>query len=665
MFEDAPVVALSVLISVYLWFQSNLFSAGSHMGSGIFGIGVSGLSAAQTGLLTTGHNISNAGTAGFHRQEIVQRGALPQMTGSGFIGNGVEVSTVRRMYDQFLAGQVVQAQTQSSRLDTYYAHVKQLDDMLGDTTAGLAPALQQFFTATHDVAANPSSVPSRQAMLSASSALVSRFHALNQRYDEIRSGLNTEIRASVSHINSFAEQIASLNRQIVTAQSASQGQPVNDLLDQRDELVLQLNKEVGATVVRQGDGNYNVFIGNGQALVVGGSALALTAGLVPGDPGRVGVAYQAGGSTIWIPEGSLQGGALTGYLNFRSGVLDSAQNALGRIAVGLAQTFNAQHALGQDLQDGMGGAYFDVPTATVLGKGTGNPADIAVTLDAASLTTSDYQFSYDGTDYTLQRLSDGATWTGAGVPFTTTPTQGITIDVTGALSAGDSFLIRPTRDAAGQIALLVRDTAKIAAAAPIRTGAGLFNTGTASISAGAVDSTATSYANLRDTVTLTFNADGTFNATGTGTGLPAVNQTYTAGADIEFNGWTVQISGTPRTGDTFTIEANTGGSVDNRNALALATLGTASTLIGGTASYHSAYGQLVSEVGNKTRELEVTSRAQSNLLEQTIKSEDALSGVNLDEEAANLLRYQQAYQASGKVLQIATRLFDTVLAIGG
>jgi flagellar hook-associated protein 1 FlgK len=643
------------------------------MGTGIFGIGTSGLAAAQAGLLTTGHNISNAGTAGFHRQEIVQRAALPQMTGAGFIGNGVEISTVRRMYDQFLASQVVQAQTQSSRLDAYYSQVKQLDDMLGDVSAGLAPALQQFFAATHDVAANPASVPSRQAMLSASSALVSGLHALNQRYDEIRSGVNTGIAASVSHINSFAEQIASLNRQIVTAQSASQGQPVNDLLDQRDELVLQLNKEVGATVVRQSDGNYNVFIGNGQALVVGGAALKLTSGPVPGDPGRIGVAYSAGGNSSWIPDGNLQGGVLSGYLDFRSQVLDSAQNALGRIAIGLAQSFNDQHKLGQDLNGDLGEAYFALPTATVLGDSGNDPASqITVALTAGTLTTSDYRLTYAGGVYTLTRLADGRTATSSTAPSATSP---LTLDnppsvrdgvsVTAAtMNAGESFVIQPTRNAADQIDVLVRDTAKIAAAAPIRTAAAGTNTGNATISAGAVNLGAD--ANLRDNVRIELVSATQYRIVDAATSAVLVAPTaYTSGNDITCNGWTVRISGTPAAGDVFTIGPNSGGTADNRNALALANLGSANTLINGTASYNSAYAQLVSDVGNKTRELEVTSQAQASLLDQSTKSQDALSGVNLDEEAANLLRYQQAYQASGKVLQIATKLFDTVLAIGG
>lgn len=639
------------------------------MSTGIFGVGLSGLNAAQAGLTTAGHNISNAATPGYNRQQTVQANGIPQLTGAGFIGNGVQVVTIRRVYNEFLTHQVAQAQTQSSQLDSYYAQIKQLDNMLGDPNSGLSPALQSFFTAVDDVAAHPAAVPSRQALLSGAQSLVSRFQSLNQRFTEIREGINSQIAGSVTTINSLAQQIARLNQNIVLTQSSAGGQPANDLLDQRDELVAQLNREVNATVVKQSDGSYNIFIGNGQALVMGAQTLALTATASSADPSRMVIGYSSGGGTILIPESSLQGGALGGYLAFRNGTLDGAQNALGRVAVGLAQTFNDQHRLGQDLNGALGGNFFNVPAPNVIAASGNNPASsITVSISSVSaLTTSDYKFSFDGTNYTLTRLSDGVTSSTAVAPSGAAPLTFDGISITGAtLNAGESFQIQPTRNGAHDISVAIGDTAKIAAAAPIRTAAALANTGTARISAGSVNAPPPTNANLQQPVTITFHSpyDGKFDVTGTGTGLPAPNQTYTEGADISFNGWTARISGNPAAGDVFTVGPNSNGTADNRNALLLAGLRTSNTLIGGTASYQSAYGQLVSNIGNKTRELEVTSKAQANLVDQTRQAQQALSGVNLDEEAANLLRYQQAYQAAGKVMQIAAKLFDTVLELG-
>lgn len=650
------------------------------MGNSIFGIGIGALGTAQAGLVTTGHNISNVNTAGYHRQEIVQSTNIPQYTGIGFVGQGVRVDTVKRLYDQMLENQVMSAQTQSSQLETYYAQIKQIDNMLADSSAGVSPALQDFFNGVHDVAANPAAIPSRQAMLSNAQTMVSRFQSINQRFTEIRDGVNSEIGSSVGVINSYARQIANLNQQINVAQgAAAKQQPANDLLDQRDQLIGELNKIIRVSTVKQDDGSLNIFIGNGQSLVLG--AQAFTMGSAPSleDPERMDVGISYGGSTILLPSGSLQGGTLGGLLAFRSETLDPAQNALGRMAIGLAQTFNDQHRLGMDLQGQMGGYFFNVagptgvsgqnavPYAKVVAntKNAATSGNPTVTLsNVANVTTSDYRLSYDGTNYSLTRLSDNAAlFSGAALPQTV---DGLTIVAPGAVAAGDSWLLQPTRNGARDIGVAIGDTAKIAAAAPISTAAVFSNTGSGSISAGSVNPPPPPNADLQQPVTITFHTpyDGQFDVTGTGAALPANNQAYTAGANISFNGWTIQITGTPAAGDAFTVGSNAGGSSDNRNALLLAGLQTKNTLAGGTASYQGIYSQLVSLVGNKTREVEVTATAQANLVSQTQQAQQAVSGVNLDEEAANLMRYQQAYQAAGKMMQIASTMFDTLLSLG-
>jgi flagellar hook-associated protein 1 FlgK len=642
------------------------------MGSGIFDISLSGLNAAQAGLLTTGHNISNASTPGFNRQQIVQSSNIPQATGSGFIGQGVHVATVKRIYDQFLASQVLQAQTQSSQLDSYYTQIQQLDNMLGDPNSGLSPALQSFFQGVQDVAANPASVPSRQALLSNAQLLTARFQGLNQRFTEIRNGVNSQITSSVGEINSLAQQIASMNQNIILAGVATGGQPANDLLDQRDALLTQLNQKINTTVVRQSDGSYNVFIGNGQALVVGAQTLTLKTLASPDDPAKTMIGYVSAGnvgSVVMIPESNLQGGELGGLLAFRSGTLDSMQNALGRVAIGLAQTFNDQHRLGQDMNGAIGSNFFTAPVPKVISVAGNNPASsIAASIsNVGTLTTSDYSFGFDGTNYTLTRLSDNTSVSSAVLPSVAAPLTLDGISITGAtINANESFMIQPTRDGARDIAVAISDIAKIAAAAPIRTAAALTNAGSGTISAGTVNAPPPANVDLQQPVTITFHMpyDGQFDVTGGGAGLPANNQVYSVGADISFHGWTVQINGNPAAGDTFTIGPNNSGTSDNRNALLLGGLQTQNTLGGGTATYQSAYGQLVSQVGTKTRELEVTSKAQMSLVAQAEQAQQSLSGVNLDEEAANLLRYQQAYQASGKVMQIASTLFDTLLNLG-
>lgn len=633
------------------------------MGSGIFSIGVSGLNAAQAGLVTTGHNIANANTAGYHRQGIVQSAMTPLFTGAGFFGQGVSVDNVLRSYSQFLDGQVIRTEARASYLSTYGTQLSQIDGMLADPSAGLSPALQEFFSALHDVSANPASVPSRQALLSGGDALIARFQAMHARLTDLFDGVNMQIASTVSSVNAYAQEIASLNGRIAIAQS-NPAQPPNDLFDQRDRMIAELNKLVGANAVPQNDGTVNVFIGNGQNLVVGTQSFRLSTAPSLDDPTRNDVAYLVGSSSVPITPENLGSGSLGGLLAFRSGALAEAQNTLGRVAAGLARAFNEQHRLGQDLNGALGGNFFAEPQPAVIARGsnTGSAVIGAALADPSALTTSSYRLSYDGANYRLTRLSDNVSTTYATLPQTV---DGITFSLaSGTAAAGDAFLIEPTRYAARDIGMALTDTAKVAAAAPIRSAAALGNTGSAAISAGSVNTPPPPNANLQQPVTITFTGAGIFDVSGTGTGNPA-GVAYTPGGSISYNGWTVKITGTPAAGDTFTIVPNSGGSADNRNAALLAGLQTRNMLAGGTASYQGAYSQLISGIGNAMRQNEVSAQAQENLAAQARQTQQSLSGVNLDEEAANLIRYQQAYQASGKVIEIATRLFDTLLGVAG
>ena len=544
------------------------------MASNILSIGQSALAAAQVGLSTTGHNIANAATPGYNRQVVVQGAALPQNFGFGFMGQGTEISTVKRIYNEYLGNQVQTAQASKSGLDSYYAQIRQIDNLLGDATTGLSPVMQDFFSSIQDVTSNPSSIPARQGVLSTAEALASRFQSLAGRLEEIEQGVNSQILSSVDSINTYAQQIASLNDAIGRAQRAT-GQPANDLLDQRDQLILELNKEIKTTVVKQGDGNYNVFIGNGQPLVVGTTTYQLANVASPTNPERIEVAFRASsGDLVIVGDAGVVGGKLGGLIEFRSQTLEPAQNALGRVAIGLADTFNAQHQLGFDLNGVAGGAFFNV-AAPVVGSNSTNTgsAVIGASIDNANaLTISDYRLQYDGANYTLTRLSDNTTTTFATFPQIV---DGVELNLTsGAPAAGDSFLIRPTVNGASGFGVALTDPAGFAAA------------------------------------------------------------------------------------------AQTGAVGDNRNALLLGALQTAKTLGNGTASFQGAYTQFVSQIGNKTRELEVTSGAAGKLLTEATTALQNESGVNLDEEAANLLRYQQAYQAAGKVMQIASEMFDMLLSLG-
>jgi|LakMenEpi03Aug12_release.lakeMendotaPanAssembly.Ray.scaffolds.fasta_scaffold01367_8 flagellar hook-associated protein 1 FlgK len=650
----------------------------------IFSVGVSGLNAAQAGILTASHNISNASTPGFSRQETVQGTNIPMLTGSGFQGQGTHVVTVKRIYDEFLGRQVLSAEASASEMDSYLAQIKQIDNLLADPNAGLSPALAAFFKGVQDVAANPASIPSRQSMLSAAQSLVARFQSIDQRMTEIRDGTNSQIMGQVTAINTYSAQIADINQRIILAQAGNQTQAPNDLLDQRDQMLKDLNKLIRVSTLTQGDGSFNVFIGNGQPLVVGTQSYQLQAVASRDDPERIVVAMKGvGGTTLTLPDSQITGGTLGGLVAFRSQSLDAAQNAMGRLALSLAQNFNDQHHLGMDLTGALGVDFFNlsnaVPTVRANGGNSGSTLVTGmptVTIDSQNideLTVSDYTLTTDGTNFTLTRLSDNVT-----TAITTVPqlVDGMSIDTSTwtSLVAGDKFLIQPTRVGARNIAVAFSDARMIAAAAPIRTSAALANTGTASISSGVVVAPPPPNPALQNRVTITFTSATTYDvldvttATTLATGVVYPDPLPATGGVITYNGWTARITGNPATNDVFTVETNANGVADNRNAMLLGALQTAATMLGSasgpTASYQSAYSQIVSEVGSKTNEVTSIGASQQSLVDHATESLQQLAGVNLDEEAANLLRYQQAYQASAKIFEIASKIFDEIIALG-
>lgn len=654
------------------------------MAGNILNIGKSGLFAAQAGLSTTGNNISNANVVGYSRQVVLQGAGPGQNIGSGFIGTGTQVTDIKRYSDQFLNAQVRTATTSKSGLDAYYTQIAQVDNLMADPTSGLSPALQDFFKGVQDVASNPASSASRQALLSGADSLAARFQGLNGRLQEIREGVNSQITSNVTMINAYADEIAGLNERIGAATASGQGMP-NELLDQRDQLVLDLNKQVKATVVAGDNNSITVSIGSGQPLVVGKKSFDLAAITSPTDPSRVEVGYVSGSKVVPLGDNTFKGGELGGLMDFRSGALDRAQNSLGRIAISISATFNDQHKLGLDAEGNPGGNFFAEPEAMVAASrdnsSTSTAAVKAVISDPSKLTQSDYKVGYDGAKYVVTRMSDNQQTEITPYPQTGAQTiDGIEFSINGASDVGDSFMVRPTINGAAQFAVALADRSKIAAGAPITTNTPVTNAGTARISEGRVDDAYLAPGNaLTAPVTLSFSAA----AGGTLSGFPAgqaVTKTvggvsttypagtaaipYEAGANYNFGGVNIGFTGTPREADTFSIAKNVNGAGDNRNMRELGNLQTKNTMDGGKTSFQGAYAEMVSFVGNKTREVEVNAKAGDSLLRQAHNAQQSVSGVNLDEEAANLLKYQQAYQAAGKVMQMASTLFDTLLSLG-
>jgi flagellar hook-associated protein 1 FlgK len=646
----------------------------------VLGTAISGLLASQRGLATTGHNVANVNTEGYSRQRLDLVTRPPQGSGNGFIGTGVQGANVRRVFDQFLTDQVRTGTTNFGRVDSFYEFSRQVDSLLGDPNGGLAPALQDFFDAVQQLAADPASVPARQVLLSEAEGLEQRFHTLDRRLQELERGVDDRLEVLTTEINALAQGVAKLNRDIVVAEGTAQGRPANDLRDQRDELVRQLAERVDVVTLEQDNGAINVFVGTGQALVVDATALRLD--VVPSDfdPTRSEVGLGAGGASVTISD-FLHGGELAGVLDFRRDVLDEARNGIGQVAIGLSSMVNTQHRLGLDLDGVLGGDFFSdiatiAPQALPSSQNSLPLAQVGVSVtDPAALTASDYQLDFDGASYTLTRLSDNTVVdTFAAFPRVV---EGMSLTLTGATAAGDRFLVQPTKSAARYFALALSEPRQVAAASPLRVQADVANAGTGTVELDAVASASG----------LPLSAGGgpitlTFDANAVGLGVPGFTLSAPPGGSLAYDPATESagktftllgfgdvrftVTGGPQDGDQFILEDNVGGVGDNGNALLLAEQQVTGMLSNGTATYEEIYGRLVAAVGSTTRQAEINRDAQEALLNQVVASREAVSGVNLDEEAANLLRFQQAYEANARLITAADSMFQALLgAVGG
>jgi len=540
------------------------------MGSAILDIATSALRVTQQALNTTGHNIANVNTEGYSRQRVDTATREPFFSGAGFFGTGVQTTAIKRAYDDFLTTRLREATTGFSEVDTYHRLAAQIDNLVADPDVGVSSALKNFFNAVHDVATDPTSIPARQTLLTEAGTLADRFNLLDARLKDINAQTQSELRNQVEEINATAREIATLNQKIVYELARSQGKPPNDLLDRRDLLLERLAEKIDITPVPQDNGAVSVFIGKGQNLVSGSRAATL--GLRPNDldPNVSEVTLTTGATTLTITS-TLSGGEVGGLLRFRDEVLVPTQNKLGRLAAGLNLEFNGLHQNGYDLDGNTGLDFFQPLTIPVLRNASGNIS--ATYVSAADLQASDYLLEYDGTNYTLTRLSDRKQTTLSGLPATV---DGIEIesDPTNPPTAGDRFLIRPTADAAGKLGVALDDPRRIAAAA-------------------------------------------------SDTGSGAIG--------------------------------------DNGTALSLARLESAKLLLGGKATLQDAYSQMVAEVGSLTRAAEISRDAHDTVKQQAMQAREAVAGVNLDEEAANLVKFQQAYQAAAQVVSVATQTFDTLI----
>jgi flagellar hook-associated protein 1 FlgK len=623
--------------------------------SSIFGIDLSALQAFQQAIEVTSNNVANASTPGYDEESIELDTALPQNAGGFAIGSGVAVAGVQRAYSQAAATQLNTSQSSLSQLTSLQNYTSQIDNLFGTTAGGLTTALQTYYSGWSAVADDPASAPAREALLGDAKALAANLNSTSSQLQGLNSDVNTRITADVNQINSIGTQISNLNTQI--AQGTGSGQAPNQLLDQRDQLVSNLSQLVGVTTTSNTDGSINVYLGNGQPLVLDQNTYKLSTVPNQFNASQLEVASTASdGASI---SSSITSGDLGGLLSARTQAIDPALNQLGQIATAVAQTANTQQASGLDLNGQLGSALFSVgaPVATASSANTDGTTASATISSIGALTSDNYLLSYQGGTYTLTDATTGSNvaLTGAGTSTSplTASSVGLSIVLSGTPASGDQFLIQPTAQAAATIGVALTDPSGLAAAGAIQTSASDTNTGSATIGAGTVLDAANPA--LLNTTTIQFLTPTTYSVNGAG------SFAYTSGGNVDLNGWQVQISGTPAAGDTFTVQSNAGGTGDNTNALAAANQQTTGVLSNGTISLSGAVGALISGAGALAQQVNTAQTAQTAVNTQATTNVQSISGVNLDEEAANLMQWQQAYQASAQALSVANGLFTTFM----
>lgn len=627
------------------------------MSTGIYSIGTSALAAAYTALRTAGNNVANASTPGYSRQTVVLSAQVGAMIGGNYVGQGVAVADVRRAYNGFLTQAAHAAQAQAASAETRSLQLAQVANLFADTEAGIGGAFDRFFRQVHDLSQRPADPAARQALLSAANLLMARFNDVGDRLQEFRDNTDTQIRLQIEAVNRTAREIAQLNDQIALARGS--GREPNDLLDRRDAAIRRINESIRATAVEQQDGSVNVFLGNGQSLVVGGHAASLALTVDLADPQSVQLGVKDGATLAVLDADLIGGGKIGGLMQFRLVDLPAAENELGRLAVTLTDQFNRQHRLGDDRNGNPGGDFFQ-PIAPIAfpASTNGNPATtISVSFtDTTQLAASDYRLEYAGGQYVLTRLADNVSWTSAVPSFNQ---DGLSISLASAPPAnGDRFMIQAVRAGARSAGVAIRQPVEIAAAAPVRVAMPATNTGTLTVDGIEVVGP-TRHPALANPTTITFTGATTYDISDGVTTL--TGQTYTPGAPIAFNGWQLRLLGTPAAGDTVQIAPNTGGVGDNRNALALAALQNRPLVAGGPLS--GAFGAVVARIGADAQTAASYASAQGTILEDALAAESSVSGVNLDEEASRLIQYQQQYQAAAKLIATARAIFDEVLGI--
>jgi flagellar hook-associated protein 1 FlgK len=636
---------------------------------GLLNVGTRALQANQVALQTAGNNIANVNVPGYSRQRVVLETVPGQFTASGYVGQGVGVQTIQRNFSEFLTRQSALAASTQSADATRSDKLRQLEGIFSGGKEGLGASISDMMNAFSDVANAPTDLTARTVVLTRIDETASRMRAASQQLDDLQTGVAQELSQKVTTINSLAKSIAAVNDQITRVQGT--GQEPNDLLDRRDQLIKELNQYVQTTSIKADDGSVGIYIAGSQELVLGNNAS--TVAIVNDDFGdsrtsKLAV-LRAGTTPLKLDENMLGGGEVSGLLRFQNSDLNEGRNLLGRLTLATTTAMNAQHKLGLDLDGNAGGDLF---SPTVFGNSnvmipkvpailnTGAATLTMTVADTTILAASDYEVQFTGaTTGNITRKSDGfITAFDTSLPPNAISIDGLNIAQAGAAASGDRFLIKPFTSSASTVTSVFSTPRALAIASPVAATMGTANTG--SLQQVAISARSNPIAPAALGVVITFTGSNTYTRSDIGGAY-----TYTPGQAIEASiapplaDWSLTLQGTPKVGDTVTVNTNLYPTLSAGNATAIMDLRDVAMFDG--AALTDGYAGLISQIGIRTQSADYAAKVSATIATNVERDRAGVSGVNLDEEAANLLQYQQAYQASAKMIQIAQNIFDTLI----
>lgn len=638
----------------------------------LFSTAATGLDAAAQALQAVANNTANVNTSGYD-VESVQQAEL--VGAAGHPGDGTTVTSVQRAFEQFVFNQMVSAGSVNQAAQVTQSSAENLSAIFpvaSGGSGGLSTSLTNFFSALSTVSQNPSSLANREALLGGANELASNFNSVGQQLQSNLTSLHGQMTNAVSQINTLTSQIASINTEIASDSAAGGTGPPNALLDDLDNLVQQLGQQVGITVSAGANNTLNVYTTGGAVLVDGGSSanLEVTSGSYGG--GNLSIVYQPTGQDITA---NLSGGTIGGVLAAQAQVV-AAQNEVGGIAAALAASVNSQQTLGLTLGGSLGSSLFSVagPSVVNSASNTGSGTLVATISNSDAFTPGDYIVAKTSTGYDATNTNTGqVTALGSGPNLTL---DGMTLAVSGTINTGDSFEVEPTATAAQTFTVTTTDPSAIAAASAYVASPGSNNLGNVTASAFSAAASGSlpsgtpivSSTYFGQDLTVQFTSATTYNIlSASNTVIASGSFSATSGAEIaiaypspapagEVATMTLS-SGTPATGDTFSLTP--GGVGSNGNIQAMIGLSSENLLAGQTLT--SAYASLVGQVGSVGESANFAVSASQGVLNQIQSVQQSISGVNLDTQAADLISFQQAYQASAQVIASAETLFQSLL----